>query len=75
MTNFDAHIRHAEGFHRRWMGSEQAKLSWRERVAKLDIDMLCPQHGAIYRGADVGRFLSWLSELKVGQSRSDPAQQ
>jgi flavorubredoxin len=55
------------------MGSEQAVLGWCERVAKLDIDMLCPQHGAIYRGADVGRFISWLSELKVGQLRTEKA--
>lgn len=71
VADFDRHIRFAEGFHRRWMGSEQAKLSWCERVAKLDIDMLCPQHGAIYRGADVGRFINWLAELKVGQLRGE----
>lgn len=69
VTDFDRHIRYAEGFHRRWMGSEEAKRGWCERVSALDIDMLCPQHGAIYRGADVGRFISWLSELKVGQLR------
>jgi flavorubredoxin len=69
VTDFDKHIRHAEGFHKRWMGSERAKRDWCERVAKLDIDMLCPQHGAIYRGADVSRFINWLDELEVGQLR------
>jgi flavorubredoxin len=66
VDNFDAHIRHAEMFHRRWMGSNEAKRRWCERVAKLDIDMLCPQHGAIYRGEDVQRFLDWFDELVVG---------
>lgn len=66
VTDFDKHIRHAEGFHRRWMGSNEAKLDWCERVSKMDIDMLCPQHGAIYRGQDVKRFIDWFSELKVG---------
>lgn len=66
VRDFAAHITHAEAFHRRWMGSNEAKQRWCERVAKLDIDMMCPQHGAIYRGADVGRFINWFSELKVG---------
>lgn len=66
VKDFDAHIRHAEMFHQRWMGSNEAKLRWCERVAKLDIDMMCPQHGAIYRGADVGRFIDWFAALKVG---------
>jgi flavorubredoxin len=66
VTDFDRHIRHAEGFHRRWMGSNEAKLSWCERVSRLAIDQLCPQHGAIYRGADVQRFINWFAELPVG---------
>lgn len=66
VENFDAHIRHAEGFHKRWMGSNEAKRRWCERVSQMDVDMLCPQHGAIYRGADVQRFISWFDELQVG---------
>ncbi len=66
VSDFAAHVRFAEGFHRRWMGSNSAKRDWCERVAKMDIDMLCPQHGAIYQGADVMRFINWLDELHVG---------
>jgi flavorubredoxin len=66
VEDFDAHIRHAEAFHRRWMGSSEAKRAWCERVARLDIDMLCPQHGAIYQGADVERFINWFDGLRVG---------
>lgn len=66
VRNFDQHIRYAEGFHKRWMGSEAAKLDWCERAGKLGINMLCPQHGAIYQGADVQRFINWFAELKVG---------
>jgi len=58
VEDFDKHIRHAEGFHRRWMGSNEAKNDWCERIAKLKLEMLCPQHGAIYRGPDVERFSS-----------------
>ncbi|MBI3772615.1 MAG: MBL fold metallo-hydrolase [Gammaproteobacteria bacterium] len=66
VENFDRHIGHAEGFHKRWMGSNEAKVDWCERVSKLKIDMLCPQHGAIYQGSDVERFINWLAELEVG---------
>ncbi|MDP1773672.1 MAG: MBL fold metallo-hydrolase [Methylobacter sp.] len=66
VKDFDRHIRYAEGFHRRWMGSPEAQRLWCERVAAMKIDMLCPQHGAIYQGADVERFINWFSELQVG---------
>lgn len=66
VENFDQHIRYARGFHRRWMGSNEAKLDWCERAAKLEIDMLCPQHGSIYQGKDVERFINWFAELEVG---------
>lgn len=66
VSDFDRHIRHAEGFHRRWMGSNAAKLDWCERIDRLEIDMLCPQHGAIYQGEDVKRFINWFAELEVG---------
>ncbi|HNE21542.1 MAG TPA: MBL fold metallo-hydrolase, partial [Leptospiraceae bacterium] len=62
----DRHIRFAEGFHRRWMGSNEAKLKWCERVSSMKINMLCPQHGAIYTGENVARFISWFAELPVG---------
>lgn len=70
VTDFDKHIRHAEAFHRRWMGSNAAKRDWCERVSKLEIDLLCPQHGAIYQGADVMRFINWFDGLEVGILRS-----
>lgn len=70
VEDFSAHIRHAEVFHRRWMGSNEAKRQWCERVARLDIDMLCPQHGAIYRGEDVQRFINWFDGLQVGVLRA-----
>jgi flavorubredoxin len=68
VRDFDKHIRHAEGFHRRWMGSTEAKLDWCERASRMKIDMLCPQHGSIYQGDDVMRFINWFAELPVGLS-------
>ncbi|MGZ8232422.1 oxygen-binding di-iron domain-containing protein [Methylobacter tundripaludum] len=66
VKDFDRHIQYAEGFHRRFMGSPEAKRLWCERAAAMEIDMLCPQHGAVYQGADVERFINWFSELQVG---------
>ena len=66
VQDFRQHIRHAEGFHRRWMGSSAAKRDWCERVSQMDIDMLCPQHGSIYQGEDVARFVDWFDRLEVG---------
>ena len=50
------------------MGSPEAKRSWCERVSTMKIDLLCPQHGAIYTGADVGRFINWFAELEVASA-------
>lgn len=68
VENFDAHVAYMRGFHQRWMGSNEAKRDWCERVSKLPIDLLCPQHGAIFQGPDVERFLNWFDELAVGNA-------
>ena len=70
VKDFDDFVRHAEGFHVRWMGSNEAKRDWCERVARLPVRMLCPQHGAILRDADVQRFVTWFDGLKVGRTRA-----
>lgn len=70
VEDFAGHIRFAEGFHRRWMGSERAKRDWCTRVSRLEIEMLCPQHGSIYRGEDVRRFVEWFADLEVGVVRT-----
>lgn len=48
------------------MGSNEAKLEWCDRAAALAPELLCPQHGAIFRGADVARFIEWFRALRVG---------
>ncbi len=66
VRDFDKHIQHIEGFHKRWFGSNEHKNQWCERVKNLGIDFLCPQHGLIYEGAMVETFLDWLYNLRVG---------
>lgn len=66
VEDFAAHTRFMRGFHQRWMPSTRALRDWSQRVRALDPLMICPQHGAIFRGDDVPRFLDWLDELEVG---------
>lgn len=66
VTDFDKHIQYMQGFHQRWMPSNKAKNNWIERVRKLDVDMMAPQHGSIFKGDDINRFLDWFESLEVG---------
>jgi flavorubredoxin len=66
VEDFDSHIQYMEGFLKRLMPSNTAKNKWIKRVRGLDIDMMCPQHGTIFKGGDVGRFLDWFEKLEVG---------
>lgn len=70
VKTFEEHIQHAKFFHQRWMPSDRAKKDWIDRVRQLDIDILCPQHGAIYTGENVQRFLNWFDGLTVGTAIS-----
>jgi len=66
VDDFDAHVENMRFFHQRWMPSNQAKRDWINRVRELDIDIMAPQHGRIFKGDDVKRFLDWFEALQVG---------
>jgi len=66
VEDFNAHTQKMKMFHQRWMPSNKAKNDWVHRVRQLDIDMMCPQHGRIFKGDDVKRFLDWFEALEVG---------
>lgn len=70
VEDFDAHVENMEYFHQRWMPSNAAKQDWIDRVRDLDIDLMCPQHGRIFKGKQVGLFLDWFEQLKVGTAIS-----
>ena len=55
-----------EGFHRRYMVSNQVLRWWADMVGTLDIDMIVPQHGAPLAGPAVGEFIAWARELRCG---------
>ncbi len=66
VDDFDEHIPKMKLFHQRWMPSNRAKNDWIRRVRTLDIDIMAPQHGRIFQGDDVKRFLDWFEALDVG---------
>jgi flavorubredoxin len=66
VENFDAHVEKMRYFHQRWMPSNQAKRAWIDRVRRLDIEIMAPQHGRMFKGNDVKRFLDWFEALQVG---------
>lgn len=72
VDDFDAHIAKMQYFHERWMPSNRAKNDWIARVRKLDIEYMCPQHGRIFKGDDVKRFLDWFEKLEVAVAVPKP---
>jgi flavorubredoxin len=67
VEDFDAHLKYMEGFHRRYMGSARAMRAWAQMVRGLDIEIIAPQHGALFRGKPmVKRFIDWCAALPCG---------
>lgn len=66
VDDFETHIPKMEGFHKRWMPSNRAKNDWVARVRKLDIEIMAPQHGRIFKGDNIDKFLDWFEQLQVG---------
>ena len=71
VENFQQHTPYMTAFHQRWMPSNEAKNRWVARVRKLEVNLLCPQHGKVFKGGDVARFLDWLEALEVGLVQED----
>lgn len=67
VEDFELHTRYMQKFHERWMPSNTAKDSWIRRVRALNPSMICPQHGAIFKGENVKKFLDWFQNLEVGR--------
>jgi flavorubredoxin len=66
VDKLDSHLPFIAGFHRRYMCSNKAIRCWLDTIADLDIAMIAPQHGPVYRGAAVPQLLDWLRELPCG---------
>ena len=72
VTDFAAHIKHMEGFHRRYMPAGKACQLWAQMVRGLEIERIVPQHGAMLEGkAMVHQFIDWVANLQCGVDRID----
>lgn len=66
VTDFDAHVPLMEGFHKRYMASNSVCRRYIDNISKYEIDMIAPQHGAIFKKDNVKKFCDWVSNLKCG---------
>jgi flavorubredoxin len=70
VSDFDVHIPLMKGFHERYMASSAALQAWVRMARTLDVEIVAPQHGALFRGkAMVNRLYDWLETLECGIDR------
>ncbi|NKI68286.1 MBL fold metallo-hydrolase [Collimonas pratensis] len=67
VTDFSAHLRSMQSFHRRYMSGNRACRLWAAMVRQLDIQCIVPQHGCMFQGPEmVARFIDWVEQLECG---------
>lgn len=66
IDNWDSHTDAMRGFHQRYMSCNRAVAGMINTLRGRQITALLPQHGAIFRQAEVARYFAWLSHLPVG---------
>lgn len=67
VPDFDAHIPYMLGFHQRYMSGNAALKAWVAMARLLDVEILAPQHGPMFKGkAMIRRFYDWCENLKCG---------
>ncbi|MCF6239260.1 MAG: MBL fold metallo-hydrolase [Candidatus Marinimicrobia bacterium] len=67
VEDLDAHIPLMEGFHKRYMPNSRALKIWANTVRQLDIDIIAPQHGAMFPNKELcNQFIDWIDGLSCG---------
>ncbi len=66
VRDFDSHLKLMEGFHKRYMASNSVCRKYLETISKYEIEMIAPQHGAIFGKEYVDGFFQWFSGLSCG---------
>lgn len=67
VEDFENHIQYMEGFHRRYIPTNKVLKTWAKMVRDLDIEIIAPQHGAIFKGKDmVNKFIDWIENIECG---------
>ncbi|WP_221286766.1 MBL fold metallo-hydrolase [Stygiolobus caldivivus] len=63
VDNFEEHIKYMEAFHRRYLANKKALSRLLSEIEKLSIEVIAPQHGSIFVGENVKKFINWLKSL------------
>lgn len=71
VEDFDTHIEYLEAFHKRYMGSNKLCRAWVKNARSLDLSMIAPQHGLVFEGKNITKFLDWLEDLECGSDLID----
>jgi flavorubredoxin len=67
VENFEDHVQYMEGFHKRYMPSTKALKMWVKMVKTLDVEIIAPQHGAIFPNRSLAeKFIDWVDSLECG---------
>ncbi|GAA3566457.1 MBL fold metallo-hydrolase [Marinobacter xestospongiae] len=67
VDDFDAHIPHMIGFHKRYICSRKVCELWANMIRELDVEKIVPQHGKRFEGSYmVNRFLDWVASVDCG---------
>lgn len=73
VEDFEAHRQYMDGFHRRYMSGTRAMKIWADMARQLDIEIIAPQHGAMFRGkALVQQFIDWADGFECGVDLLQP---
>jgi len=76
VDDFDNHLQYMEGFHKRFMNSNKIMAAWAGMVRSLDIEIIAPQHGALFVGKEmVNRFIDWSETFQCGSDYMEPLYQ
>lgn len=72
VEDFDNHIQYMEGFHKRYIPTSKVLKMWVNTVRKLDIEIIAPQHGAVFGNREMSnKFIDWISTMSCGLDLMD----
>lgn len=67
VEDFEHHIQFMKAFHQRYMPTTKALKMWVNTVRQLDIEIIAPQHGAVFGNRElVGKLIDWVDGLQCG---------
>ncbi len=67
VEDFESHIQYMEGFHQRYIPTTKALKMWVNTVRQLDVDIIAPQHGAVFPTRELSaKFIDWIDSITCG---------